>query len=125
LSERERDVLPLARHFLALYAEEEGKTFADFEPKAIEALTRYSWPGNVRELQNVMRNIALFNDGPIVTAAMLTPLDPHAAKRLAGNNPGWETPQRAGEPGRNAAVKPLWQVEKTAIEDALAFCGGN
>ncbi|MGC2413778.1 MAG: sigma-54 dependent transcriptional regulator [Stellaceae bacterium] len=125
LRERDRDVLTLARHFFALYAEEEGKPFADFEPEAIKALTRYSWPGNVRELQNVMRNIALFNDGPIVTAAMLTHLDPHAARRLAGNNPGLETPQLAGEPGRNPAVKPLWQVEKRAIEDALAFCGGN
>ena len=70
-------MLPLARHFLAIYAEEEGKTVADFEPKAIDALIRYSWPGNVRELQNVLRNIVLLNDGPIVTTAMLPRLDPH------------------------------------------------
>jgi DNA-binding NtrC family response regulator len=29
------------------------------------------------------------------------------------------------EPGRDVAVKPLWQVEKAAIEEALAWCGGN
>jgi len=125
LRERDRDVLSLARHFLALYAEEEGKTFADFEPKAIEALTRYSWPGNVRELQNVLRNIVLLNDGPIVTAAMLSRLDPHPAQPLVGGGPGLETPRLASESSRNVAVKPLWQVEKRAIEEALASCGGN
>jgi len=114
----------LARHFLALYGEEEGKTFTDFEPNAIEALTRYSWPGNVRELQNVLRNIALFNDGPIVTAAMLSRLDAQAASRPSGR-PGFEALRLASEPGRDAAVKPLWQVEKRAIEEALALCGGN
>ena len=125
LRERDRDVLPLARHLLTLYAEEEGKTFADFEPEAIEALTRYSWPGNVRELQNVLRNIVLFNDGRIVTTAMLPHLDPHVAPRLAGSGPRFEALQLASEPGRDLAVKPLWQVERRAIEEALALCGGN
>ena len=96
-----------------------------WEPKTIEALTRYSWPGNVRELQNVLRNIVLFNDGPIATTAMLPRLDPQVAPRLVGNGSGLETPQLAGETGRNVAVKPLWQVERTAIEEALALCGGN
>jgi two-component system repressor protein LuxO len=79
----------------------------------------------VRELQNVLRNIVLFNDGPIVTAAMLSRLDPHPASRLVGGGPGLETPQLASESSRNVAVKPLWQVEKRAIEEALASCGGN
>ena len=127
LRERDGDVLLLARHFLALYAEEEGKSFTDFEPKAVEALTRYSWPGNIRELQNVLRNIVLFNDGPIVTAAMLSRLDPNA--RGASPPPiatlAPAALRLAGEPGRTGAVKPLWQIEKEAIEEALALCGGN
>src|SRR5579864_4397420 len=125
LRERDGDVVSLARHFLALYGEEEGKTFTDFEPNAIEALTRYSWPGNVRELQNVLRNIALFNDGPIVTAAMLSRLDAQAAPRLGGSGPGLDPLRLASGPGRNVAVKPLWQVERGAIEEALILCGGN
>ena len=125
LRERDGDVLLLARHFLALYAEEEGKTFTDFEPKAIEALTRYSWPGNVRELQNVLRNIVLFDDGPIVTAATLSRLDPHAAPRPADGAPGLAALRVVSEPDRTVAVKPLWQVEKGAIEEALIWCGGN
>ena len=117
LRERDDDILLLARHFLALYAEEEGKSFVDFEPAAIEAMARYAWPGNVRELQNVLRNVVLFNDGSVVTAAMLPRLDGFAARPAAG--------APVGEPGRAAAVRPLWQVEKAAIEEALALCGGN
>jgi DNA-binding NtrC family response regulator len=115
LRERDSDVLLLARHFLALYAEEEGKSFADFERESVEALTRYSWPGNIRELQNVLRNVVLFNDGTVVSAAMLSRLDTNAPLR----------PAAAGEPSRTGAVRPLWQIEKQAIEEALATCGGN
>jgi len=125
LRERDGDVLLLARHFLALYAEEEGKTFTDFEPKAIEALTRYSWPGNVRELQNVLRNIVLFDDGPVVTASTLSRLDLQAAARSADGVSTLAALRVVSEPGRTVAVKPLWQVEKDAIEEALTWCGGN
>ncbi len=63
LRERDDDVLLLARHFLALYAKEEGKAFTDFDEGAVRALRRYPWPGNIRELQNVLRNTVLFNQG--------------------------------------------------------------
>jgi two-component system repressor protein LuxO len=124
LRERDSDVLLLARHFLALYAEEEGKSFADFERESVEALTRYSWPGNIRELQNVLRNVVLFNDGTVVSAAMLSRLDTNAPLRpAAGGAPA--ALRLAGEPSRTGAVRPLWQIEKQAIEEALATCGGN
>jgi DNA-binding NtrC family response regulator len=118
LRERDGDILLLARHFLTLYAEEEGKSFTDFDAEAIETLTRYAWPGNIRELQNVLRNVVLFNDGTVVTAVMLSRLDLHAA-------PGPAASVTAGEPTRTAAIRPLWQIEKQAIEEALALCGGN
>jgi len=59
-----------------------------------------------------------------VTAAMLSRLDAQAASRPSGG-PGLEAGQLASEPGGNAEVRPLWQVEKRAIEEALALCGGN
>jgi two-component system repressor protein LuxO len=79
----------------------------------------------VRELQNVLRNIVLFDDGPVVTAATLSRLDPHAAARPAGGAPGLAALRVVSEPDRTVAVKPLWQVEKGAIEEALSWCGGN
>jgi DNA-binding NtrC family response regulator len=126
LRERDDDVLLLARHFLALYAKEEGKEFADFDDGAVRALRRYPWPGNIRELQNVLRNAVLFNQGGqggLITEAMLNRLDPNAAPRPTSI----ATLAVAPRPGMTAAssVKPLWLVEKEAIEEAIALCNGN
>jgi DNA-binding NtrC family response regulator len=122
LRERGDDVVLLARHFLQLYAQEEGKSFEDFDEAATRALRHYSWPGNIRELQNLLRNVVLFNRGGIVTEAMLPRLDPAAAGRpTAAPSPV----HRERTTTSQAAVRPLWQVEKEAIEAALAHCGGN
>lgn len=55
LRERGRDVLVLARHFLARAAAEEGRTAPAIEPGLAEWLGRYAWPGNVRELADACR----------------------------------------------------------------------
>jgi two-component system repressor protein LuxO len=123
LRERDDDVLLLARHFLAQYAKEEGKSFDDFAADAVAALTRHAWPGNVRELQNVLRNVVLFNDGAVVTAAMLPRLDANLPNRLTVAAARFERPA-SDEPG-TPVVRPLWQIEKEAIEEALARCHGN
>jgi DNA-binding NtrC family response regulator len=127
LRERDDDVLLLARHFLRIYAQEEGKSFADFDDGAIGALRRYSWPGNIRELQNALRNVVLFHQGRQVTEAMLPRLDPNAVKRAAVTAVGSMPVRYSGPPpgGDRETVKPLWLVEKEAIEAALAVCGGN
>ena len=63
LAQRQRDILPLARHFLPA-----GKRLAD---DAERALLRHAWPGNVRELRNVMQRAALLARGDVVSAADL------------------------------------------------------
>ena len=123
LRERDDDVLLIARHFLTLYAQEEGKEFADFDEAAVRALCRYPWPGNIRELQNVLRNAVLFNQGRVVTEAMLSRLDPHAAPRQPAI--AALAPMPRNSPASGGAVKPLWLVEKEAIEEAIALCNGN
>jgi transcriptional regulator with GAF, ATPase, and Fis domain len=52
LRERGRDVLVLARHFLAQAAARDGIEPPAIEPALAERLLRYAWPGNVRELAN-------------------------------------------------------------------------
>jgi two-component system repressor protein LuxO len=125
LRERDDDILLLARHFLRQYAEEEGKGFRDFDEGAAQALRRYTWPGNIRELQNVLRNVVLFSEGGIVTEAMLPRLESAATRALSAPV---AAPLHAGHgAARNgmSSVKPLWLVEKEAIEEALSLCGGN
>ena len=125
LRARDDDVLLLARHFLTLYAKEEGKEFTDFDDGAMRALRRYPWPGNIRELQNALRNAVLFNQGQLVTEAMLNRLDPSAAPRsLQAAAAPIATLAAAPRPG-GGTVKPLWLVEKEAIEEAIALCKGN
>jgi two-component system repressor protein LuxO len=120
LRDRGDDILLLARHFLALYAEEEGRQFSDFDEDAVRAMRRYSWPGNIRELQNVLRNIVVFHPGGMVTEAMLPRLDAAMGSRPTPIAVLAPTPRASG-----AEVKPLWLVEKEAIEEAIRLCGGN
>ena len=118
LREREDDVIEVARHYLAEYAREEGKAFQRFSAEAEQVLRLYHWPGNVRQLQNVVRNIVVLHDGDVVQPAMLPPpLAPHAA---AGPLPTVVAAAAGPKP-----IRPLWQVEKDAIEDAIAACDGN
>jgi two-component system response regulator HydG len=63
LSERERDIIPLAHYFLRLFADRQGSLAEGFTPQATEALLGYHWPGNVRELRNFMERVATFARG--------------------------------------------------------------
>ncbi|WP_207455883.1 sigma-54 dependent transcriptional regulator [Azospirillum sp. SYSU D00513] len=130
LREREEDVIEIARQLLADYGAEEGKGFRRFAPETEQALRDYHWPGNVRQLQNVLRNIAVLHDGETVTPAMLPP----PLARTNGDGALSASAGPAAVPAAQAAaqgspvpraVKPLWEVEKDAIEEAILACEGN
>ncbi len=134
LRERDDDVVEIARVLLAESAREEGKRFKRFTPEAEARLKAYDWPGNVRQLQNVLRNAVVLNDGEALTAEMLPPPLSRGPAGKTGSGPA-SLPMRGADdhpPGENgsgpdgaAAIKPLWQVEKQAIEAAIAQCDGN
>ena len=66
LRSRGGDVLPLAQHFLRLFASRADKSIVGIAPAAAEKLVAYTWPGNVRELQNcIERSVALARYDPI------------------------------------------------------------
>ncbi len=74
LRERREDVAPLARHFLALHGEREGKRDCRLASEALDLLATHAWPGNVRELENEMlRALALSEAGDEIGAARLSP----------------------------------------------------
>ncbi len=66
LRDRVSDVPALAEHFLAVHAEELGRTFAGFSADAMDALRRYSYPGNVRELANIVERAAVLARGQTI-----------------------------------------------------------
>lgn len=147
LRDRDDDILKIAEIFLATYSEREGRKFRGFDPAAAAVLMTYEWPGNVRELQNIVQNIVVLNDGGMVTADMLpgplaaidltdipAPVSSPASASLSAE----ETEGDAAEPvpAKGGAekttvrelsdeIRPLSDVEREYIEDAIDRCKGN
>ncbi len=111
LRERGEDILLLARHFLARFAEEEGRRPMRIGADAERLMLSHSWPGNVRQLQNVLRQIVVFHDAAELSADMLAPLLPPE--------------QGTAVPRPQAGPPRLRVLERQAIEEAIASCGGS
>ena len=74
LRERRLDILPLARHFLALHGPREGKIGCHLSLATSHLLEGYAWPGNVRELENeILRALMLTPSGQLITPKNLSP----------------------------------------------------
>ena len=73
LRKRAEDIPLLARHFLRLYAEENGKAISEISPGAMERLIDYRWPGNVRELENAIERAVVLSPGETLDLELLPP----------------------------------------------------
>jgi two-component system response regulator GlrR len=105
LSERTEDILPLAAHFLRLYADEAGIEPVGFTADARNALVTESWPGNVRELaERVRQALRLAGNGAISAEALLLSAD-------ADEVPSFKEAKRA--------------FETRYVVGLLRRCGGN
>ena len=119
------DVLAIARACLARMAAQEGRAFERFTPDAERAMLSHPWPGNVRELQNVIRQAVVLNDGDAIAASMLglggnaVRIDHAALDAVAG---GAVEPLRALHSEMAGGLRNL---QRSAIERAIAACGGS
>jgi DNA-binding NtrC family response regulator len=78
LRERAEDVLPLARHFLALHGRRYRKRDLQLSQDAERILVGHSWRGNVRELQNVIEQaVTLAGERMIRSEDIVIHPDPH------------------------------------------------
>jgi DNA-binding NtrC family response regulator len=110
LRDRPRDVLPLARHFLAIAAARTERALTGFTPGAERMLLGHSWPGNVQEVADAVRRAAGLAAGGEVQPE-------HVAVALgAGGTPAWAA---SGEP------RPLKDIEDAYIDHVLAVTRGN
>ncbi|RBP16110.1 two-component system repressor protein LuxO [Roseiarcus fermentans] len=129
LRERDGDVLLLSRHFLELFAKEDGKALRAFSPEAEAVMLAYPWPGNVRQLQNVIRSMVVLNDGDVVTLDMLpkTMWSRHATPPAPAPQAVQAPPQAPppATPLAAAEIRPLEDVIRCAIEGAIDACGGS
>lgn len=144
LRERGDDVVQIAERLLQSMAREEGRDFAGFDQRVVDVFRSLPWPGNVRQLINVLRNVVVLNDGPLVLPEMLPP-DLHRAPPPAAGGPepapalAPATSPASANPGSDAreaapaapggmvdlAGRTLAQIERLAIEAAIARNGGS
>lgn len=118
LRQRPADIMPLAQNFLARFAAEEKKSFAEFAPDVADLFVAREWPGNVRQLQNLVRRIVVMFDGGPVTARMAMAADIESRTSLS---PAVPQAMIASDGG----ILPMWQQEQRIIEEALTAFGGN
>jgi DNA-binding NtrC family response regulator len=106
LRERKEDILPIAAHFLGMYATRYEKKISGFDQAAQSALLSHTWPGNVRELAHAVERAVLMSHGDRVSARDLG---------LQGR----------AEPGRVEEEMTLEEAEKAFIRKVLARHEGN
>jgi len=118
LRDRRTDIVPLARHFVALACSRQGRPLLKIAPDAIVALKTHDWPGNVRELRNAMERAVVLCSGPLLERSHFAL--PHGARLDT---------RAANTPPSSPVVEPLRDsvgaFEKERVLEALRVTGGN
>lgn len=104
LRNRRADILPLANHFLKLYAGREHKNITGFSSVVVDMMLQYNWPGNVRELENMIERSVLLCNGTVIDTMTL----PKA---------GWVKNLDEDSP-----VKTIQQNERDHVISVLKIC---
>ncbi len=63
IRERHEDILPLAEHFLNIFAKEMNKNIKVFSEDAKKIILNHQWKGNVRELENCIERAVILCNG--------------------------------------------------------------
>lgn len=123
LRERLDDIPNLATTILKRLATETGKTFEALSKQSEARLVSYAWPGNVRQLENMLRWIATMLIGPDINVDIIN-------EAIAQFDSQPEDSRASGSPVSPSdvdveGVRPLWIVEKEAIQHAIDVSDGN
>jgi transcriptional regulator of acetoin/glycerol metabolism len=121
LRERFGDVEILVDHFNRQFAATYSTEPLRFEAATMELLRRYGWPGNVRELRNLVENLVLMTLTGIVTPRDL----PEDFREAAAQPLQAHLPTRHGSTPGGDEVARFDEMERRAIERAVANAGGN
>jgi len=71
LRDRKLDIPPITRYFIQTLCHQFNRETLSISDAAMNVLCDYNWPGNVRELRNVIENLIVFTEGPIITEGIL------------------------------------------------------
>jgi two-component system, NtrC family, response regulator AtoC len=106
LRARPEDIVPLAEHLLEHLAAAAGRSTPELSEAAKRRVRTAPWPGNVRQLRNALERAMILHDGSVL-----------------GEDLFFTTP--ASPVGPSTEDLSLEQLERRAIENALAAVGGN
>ncbi len=112
LRERREDIPLLVKHYLDLFAKENGKDIGIAET-AMASLCAYNWPGNIRELRNCVERMVVLCRGKMID------IDNVPVDIREGVTPGI---------AKTVLAQPSCDLEcneKMLIERALNECRGN
>lgn len=122
LRERGDDIVRIASALVDRIGAEENRPDAVLSSGSLASLGRQTWSGNVRELQNAIRRaIITSGQGAIELASSNMSSSAMPLHTVAGLQPVQTEP--AGH--QEAPPRSLAQIERTAIEMAIARAGGN
>lgn len=113
LAQRREDIPALVEHFL-LRSCGEGAEPKCMTPEVLARLMDREWPGNVRELGNEVARLVVLS-GPEISDADLV----RTSKSYSG---AAVSPSVGGQPG---AIRPIAELERIAIVDALRSTGDD
>jgi sigma-54-specific transcriptional regulator len=124
LYQRPGDILPLARHFIAMYGEKMQLGEVALAADARAELLAYEWPGNIRELENVIHYALIVCSGGQIGASDL---------KLVGAMHRQDAPVRP--PDRLEALfeqmieagegRLFERVEEALVRTAFSWCHQN
>ncbi|NKB70793.1 MAG: AAA domain-containing protein [Candidatus Latescibacteria bacterium] len=66
LRQRREDIPSLARHFIEVFNDQNGKSISGLDEEALNLLLGHHWPGNVRELENCLERAVVVAAGPLL-----------------------------------------------------------
>jgi len=112
LRDRPDDILPIARHYAAVYSRKYGQNLRSFSAAAEQALVDYEWPGNVRALRHAIERAVI-----LTTDEVLEPGDLQLIEATAVPAQAVATPI--------PTVLNLDQMERDTIHKALCKHGFN
>lgn len=124
LRERRGDILPLARHFLALHGSRLGQP-ARLVDEVAAKLAAHAWPGNVRELENVIQRALIMATGERLDAAALPITGAAAAAAPSVAMPAAPAATEVGMPSALAVPANMKDLERQHILETLAKVGGS
>ncbi|MHB0706312.1 sigma-54 interaction domain-containing protein [Roseomonas mucosa] len=125
LRDRAGDILPIAEHYAARYAEANGLPHRPFAPQARAMLLSHPWPGNVRELENAVHRAVLLAEGDEI-GPMAIELDQPLPSVPEPATAAETVPQPATPAGIVALVgRRVEDVERDLILETLGHCLGN